>query len=228
MIVQTFLSPTIISQDIEKLLVKMNVEYDPEIIPVLIEEYSLALNCFNNIDEKVRRDGGKVHYGWAILQGEFLIEAERHAVWETDSGDLIDITPREEAKFSTTMFVSDNDFIYEGQLVDNIRHNITTNPLVDDYVRVCETLEMFYMLGTRVNDFMMEFPPELEPYIKKYEGIKGQLYLYLLNGGKPKDICNCPKGLSHKVRFAECHGKVLKSEIVKDRELIKLYQSKNS
>src|SRR4051812_7496199 len=50
--------------------------------------------CFVNVDEQVRRLGGKMEAGWIF--GEFedrMIESEAHAVWVDWSGRRHDITP---------------------------------------------------------------------------------------------------------------------------------------
>jgi hypothetical protein len=56
--------------------------------------------CFNNVDEKVKRDGGQRLCGWIfnlrradqIENGDYLI-AVNHAVWRPPRGPLIDVTP---------------------------------------------------------------------------------------------------------------------------------------
>ena len=50
--------------------------------------------CFVNVDEQVKRAGGKMETGWIF--GEFeerMIESEAHAVWMDWSGRRHDITP---------------------------------------------------------------------------------------------------------------------------------------
>lgn len=209
------ISPTETDRFVEKLLAKIGSEYEPEQVCVIIEPYAKIHNCYPNVDEKVKRDGGNVHYGWAIYQSDILCEAERHAVWENEDGDLIDITPRE-IDFKQIMFVSANDFVYTGQLVDNIRINITDNPLVDDFIMVCENLEKLYSYGERINDEQLIMPPPVAKIINEYENLKAAYLTYIRSGGRPNSKCLCggPKN------YKNCHGQTLKQNINADlREL---------
>ena len=184
------ISPIEIDRFVQKLLDKINYEFDPEIIPVVIEPYAKIRNCFQNVDEKIKRDGGNVHYGWAIFKSDILCEAERHAVWENADGDLVDITPRE-LEFKQIMFVSENDFVYKGQLVDNIRINITDNPIVEDFITVCESLEQLYTYGQRINDEQLNIPAPAAKLILEYENLKAAYLVYINLGGRPKSKCIC-------------------------------------
>lgn len=199
-----FFSPKEKNYFVERLLEKINSEFEPEQVPVIIEKYSKTLNCFKNVDRKVQLDGGKTHYGWAIYQTNLLCEAERHAVWENESEELIDITPRE-VDFDQIMFISDNDFEYEGQIIDNYRVNITKNKVVDHFIKVCEILNKFYSLGKRKNDWELEVEPHIGKIIYEYEELKSRLESYINNGGNLKTKCVCGGNKNYK----NCHGKTL-------------------
>jgi hypothetical protein len=205
------ISPTETDKFVEKLLTKITSEYEPEQVPVILETYAKRNNCYLNVDEKVKRDGGKAHYGWTIYQTDILCEAERHAVWENDEGDLIDITPRD-IDLQQIMFVSDNDFVYTGQLVDNIRVNITDNPIVDDFILVCVNLEELYTFGQRVNDEQMNIPAPAATLINEYENLKNGYFAYIYSGGRPNSKCLCGGQKNYK----NCHGQTLKQSINAD------------
>lgn len=207
----TIYSPTEVTKYVEKLVNLLNAEFEPELITVRTEPYAKINNCYMNVDEKVRRDGGKVHYGWAIFQTDIVCEAIRHAVWETEDEELIDITPRD-IDCETIMFVSDNNFIYTGQLIDNVRVNSTNNPVVDDFIKVMETLEKFYTLGTRIDDEQMIVPEPAQTLIREYENLKLWFQAFLSSGGTPKSVCICggPK------QYNNCHGKTLKLSLEDD------------
>lgn len=196
---------------VEKLLDKLKAEFFPEIIDVQPEEYSGMQNCFINVEKKVQTDRGSPHYGWAILQSPIICEAERHAVWENPDGVLIDVTPREPA-FEKIMFVSQNDLIYRGQLIDNVRINITDNPMVDDYIFLCETVEKFYTYGTRLNDEMLEVPQPAQALIFQYEDLKTNYQLYMNSGAKGNTPCICGSGKKYK----NCHGRSLRIQCTRD------------
>jgi hypothetical protein len=51
--------------------------------------------CFPNVREAVRAQGGRIVYGWTIwVWPRVYFEAEHHAVWETPGGTLVDVTPK--------------------------------------------------------------------------------------------------------------------------------------
>lgn len=209
-------NPLEVNEHIEKLLDLIDSEFDPEIIPVRNEPNAKLHNCYLNVDEKVKRDGGKVHYGWAIFQSKIICEAERHAIWESPNGEFIDITPRE-FKFEEIMFVFDNDFIYTGQLIDNIRVNVTTNTTIDDFIKLCETLEKFYTYGVRIDDEQMIVPEPAMTFIKQYENLKLQFQLFLAQGGAPESHCLC----GEKIKYKNCHGKPIKARFINDLMTVK-------
>lgn len=196
---------------VKKLLSRIPSEYAPESVPVCLEEYARPLNCYFNVEEKVGRDGGQVHYGWSIYQTDLLCEAERHAVWEDEDGNLIDITPHE-VELTHILFVPDNDFVYEGQQVDNIRVNLTTNPLVDDFILVCETVEKIHSYGRRVSDSLVELPEACGDVNVKYESWKEALLGLIKSGGRPHKTCFCG-GLKN---YKNCHGSLLQAAVNRD------------
>ena len=210
------ISPTKTDKFVEKLLTKIGSEYEPEQVPVIVEPYAKFNNCYLNVDEKVKRDGGKVHYGWAIYQSDILCEAERHAVWENEDGDLIDITPRE-IDFKQIMFVSNDDFVYTGHLVDNIRINLTDNPIVDDFIIVCENLEKLYTLGQRIDEEKLSIPVPVAKLIYQFEKLKTTYLTFIYSGGRPNSKCLCGGQKSYK----NCHGQTLKQNINADMAELK-------
>lgn len=203
--------PTEVNQFVEKVLDKINAEFDPEFVPIIPELYAQPQNCFGNVVEKVKRDGGKAHYGWAIFQSSIICEAERHAVWENDDEELIDITPREFG-FDKILFVSDNNLVYTGQLIDNARINITKNKLVDDYIALCETLEYLYTYGTRLNDDMLNVPEPALTLTVQYENLKGMFQAYIYQGGTSETLCMCNSGAIYK----KCHGRSIRVNFQSD------------
>lgn len=203
-------NPLTVNTHIDKLLDTINSKFDPEIVPIIPESHAIQGNCFVNVNEKVKLDGGAIHYGWAIYQSEIICEAERHAIWESPEGQYIDITPRE-IPFKEVMFVFD-DLEYTGQLIDNIRVNVTTNPAVDDYIKLCETLERFYTYGTRIDDESMDVPEPARTLIGEYEHKKFQFQLFLAGNGNPDSECYC----GQKIKYKNCHGKSIKARFIND------------
>lgn len=199
----------------------MGAEYEPEIVPVQPEYYAKIDSCFYNVQEKVKREGGIIHYGWAIFKSPNMYEAERHAVWESPDGSLIDITPRV-IDFSTVMFVSDNNFVFNGQLTDNIRINATKNLVVDDFILVNEACTRFYMLGKREEQFKISIPAYVAPYIREYEKLKSNYQVYLNANGNMSSICFCHGRKNYK----NCHGQIIRQKIQEDLRTVNALHQK--
>jgi hypothetical protein len=80
---------------IEEFCASINPKCSPIEIPVRVEPYSVAGSCFKNVEQKVLREGGEILTGWDITwESDGPLEAECHAVWVAQNGDLLDITPR--------------------------------------------------------------------------------------------------------------------------------------
>ena len=189
---------------LEKLLARIGSEYELEEVPVHAEPYATPLNCFMNVEEKVRRDGGKAHYGWLIHETNLLYEAERHAVWEDDEEELVDITPHESGK-EQIRFVSDNKWIYVGKLVDNIRINRTRNVLVDDVILLAEAVAQAQTYGNQSGG-RLSIPEPAVQVAALYEGFKQDLLSFIKRGGKEHFPCFCGCGKSYR----SCHGSQLR------------------
>jgi len=199
-----------------KLIRLIDSEFLPEQIPIIKEEYSEYQNCFGNVDKKIKIDNGKAHYGWAIFQSSILCEAERHAVWETENGDLIDITPRED-DMKQIMFVSDQDFQYTGQIIDNLRINITQNNVVDDFIKICQHLSKLYSLGERKDDYSLNVHPELGKMINEYEQLKFAIENYIKTNNTEKKPCLC----GGKKNYKNCHRNIILKNMPEDLRRIK-------
>ncbi len=193
------------NKNLKKLISKIGAGKKILTIPVKVECYSKVLQCFDNVLLKINNDGGSVHYGWKIHKGPIVYEAERHAVWVSPNNEFIDITP-EYPSVPTTLFVSDNKFTYYGQHVDNIRINITTNAIVDDFIFLNETISRLLQLSKRVDTNHVSVS---EPVAKTIENLRGQsvmLEMFIYTGGRPDSLCFCRSSLVYK----NCHGRYLR------------------
>ena len=90
------------------------------------DSWCKAGDCFENVRRKLKKDGGRIQFGWAVWEwpGVFL-EAEHHAVYVAPkSPSFVDVTP---CNFGSTrhLFVPDDSATYnfenEGVLRDNLR-----------------------------------------------------------------------------------------------------------
>lgn len=189
---------------LQKLLSKVGSEYELEDVPVRAEAYATLLNCFPNVEEKVSRDGGSPHYGWLIHKTKLLYEAERHAVWENKDGELVDITPHEPG-VDEIQFIPDNNWVYAGKSVDNIRVNRTKNPLVDDVILLAEAVAQARAYGSQDDSYLLLPAPAVE-VAAFYEKIKQDLLHFIRLGGQPHFPCFCGRPGTYR----SCHGSQLR------------------
>jgi len=210
------------NQNIEKLLDKLGVEFEPELVPTKLELYSKERNCFYDVSKKVSSDGGKIHYGWILHENEFFFEAERHAVWENAKGNLINLTPQVENSNGNIFFVSQNDrFTYNGQFMPNLRVNSTKNKVVDDYIYVLEKVDFLLTFSTRKNEIEIEITEPVKLVIDHLNYLSNVYYSYLKIGANERTICFCG---SHRM-YKNCHSKKIKAEIDTIIKKIKIYLS---
>lgn len=214
--------PLEIDSNIEKLLDLIDSEFEPEIIPVIVEEYSQLESCYFNVQKKIERDGGKIHYGWDIWYTNNMCEAEHHAVWENDQGDLIDVTPKQIA-VSQVMFVPDSRFIFEGKTIDNIRLNIKNNILVDHMIVLSKAITVLLNTGDRKDELALLMPDIVAKQIEYYTQLRHNIELFLDSGGRYSSMCYCKSTKS----YGKCHGKDLKLNVEQDVKKILQYIRKS-
>lgn len=64
--------------------------------------------CFQNVDEQVRRMGGRLETGWVFWEYEEMsLQTEAHGIWIDPGGRRRDITPRELRPDKRVLFVPD-------------------------------------------------------------------------------------------------------------------------
>ena len=195
------LSSILKAKFLNELLKLINSDHQLRNVRVKVEPGAEIANCYYNVSDKVKRDGGNSIYGWAIWCDQYICESEMHAVWESPTGELIDITPR--PNHSTEIqFVQVDGFIYSGKPVDNIRLNMTENEVVDDWINVCKGIEMIYRNGRRIDEDRVAIAENITPLLTFLESIKPAFEPYLNSGGAAPKACFCGRPLS----YNNCHG----------------------
>lgn len=190
-----------------RLLNKIGNKNQPKNIPLMVETYSISQNCFFNVIEKVKRDKGEIVYGWKLYQTSLLFEAERHAIWKSPLGQLIDISPDELNRSNTIFIEEDKGWVYKGEYTDNFRVNITNNPLVDDLILLCEFITKLYQTGERKSNYGISM---IEPVIKLLSTLENEKFIRLkfINEGENLDsLCFCKSSMKYK----DCHGRDLQN-----------------
>ena len=194
------ISPKETNPQVERLLDVLNAEF--EIVKVEPDPTGRLNSCYYNVADKVKRDGGKIHYGWVIWQSSYLIEAEHHAVWEDDNENLLDITPRNE-HYDTIMFVPDNEKVFDGNMaVPNVRLNATNNALIDHFIIYSKIIDKLTALGKRDSEQVLIM---LEPIVEAIDNLgvrKNNVMLFYSEGNTVNSKCFCQSTRP----YIKCHG----------------------
>jgi hypothetical protein len=115
---------------------------------------------------KCRRKGKK-RWRASKIWNDLIYEAEWHAVWQDQEENLIDITPRE-PEDKVIMFVPVDNVVYHGQFIDNIRINITNNPIVDHFILISECIQLLLSKAERLNEEEISIPPQLQLPVRMF------------------------------------------------------------
>lgn len=195
-----FMTPEKVDGPVQALIERMVPGGTIVQLPVHTERFAQQNECFASVDEMVRRYGGKRVLGWHIWKGKLIAEAEFHAVWKSPDGQLRDIVPRP-LFISSILFLPDEKAVFTGASVDNVRINLSSNPVVDDYIHAHEY--KFALLNVGERAFMQEFKlsaseHELLDFLESM--IKGTEYMALAGRGID-DPCLCRSGKAYRV----CH-----------------------
>tara|TARA_B100000809_G_C14958778_1_gene466609 strand:- start:41 stop:670 length:630 start_codon:yes stop_codon:yes gene_type:complete len=204
-----------------RLLEKIKSNNTPQKIPIKIEKYSIANSCFYNVEDKISIDNGEIVYGWKLHQSKFLAEAERHAVWKSPIGELIDITSGSTNQNSILFLEEDKGWKYTGEFTDNLRINLTNNPLVDDLILLNETISKLWKKSKRKSRLELDILEPINNLINLLEKDKVKRGIFIERGNTLNSNCYCENNNVYK----ECHGleldKVYNELFKKVNELIK-------
>lgn len=72
--------PTLEDQDVSKLIEAVGIDAQPIYVAVKPDSRALINECFPNVAEKIKNEGGHQVIGWQVWKTQNLIEAEFHAV----------------------------------------------------------------------------------------------------------------------------------------------------
>jgi hypothetical protein len=112
---------------------KISPGHKPFYVYVLPESDFEPLQCFPNVAEKVRREGGRLVHGWEISEEPKVhLEAQFHAVWQSPNGSFLDVTPQIIPQ-SPILFLIDDHRIYTGPLIPDERFALGEIKLVSRY-----------------------------------------------------------------------------------------------
>ena len=102
-----------------------------------VEEY-ICEECYGNVENHIKKNGGGVQYGWIIWEDpKIFLEGEFHAVWVNSEGKYTDVTPKVDGE-DRILFLPDSKKKFTGELIDNIRKPLVDNAYTRTQVRVEE------------------------------------------------------------------------------------------
>ncbi len=157
--------------------------------------------CFNNVKEKVMRDGGSIQYGWNIWEWKnVFVEAEFHSVWHYNN-DLIDITPKMNNE-NKILFLIDDIRNYNGRRIDNMRFPLSKDRVITDYIKIAQILFNFIENGSHDDDPLISTFNRDDA--KTISMLKDSLQKMLYEGLTENDPCFCGSIKKYK----NCHSKM--------------------
>ena len=112
------------------------ISYGYSYIPISPEasNYQVGL-CYDNVAQKIEKDGGYAIPGWCIWKSPVLLEAEHHYVWMSPEGNIFDITPKSD-NGEYILFVMDPETEYKGYPIPSKRKILLNHPAVYDMVNI--------------------------------------------------------------------------------------------
>ncbi len=186
----------------QKLLNKLNNTNFPIRIAIRPEPYATENSCFYNVRDKIKNDGGEIIYGWKLHETEFLLEAERHAIWQSDTGELIDVTPDKNYRSYILFLEEDKNWKYNGEYTGNVIVNNTSNPFVEDLIIIDKIRAELTKTGSRKSRTVVEFPEVVLKLMQFLENDRTERLKALKKGFSIHDNCFC----GSEKKYLECHG----------------------
>lgn len=203
------------NKNVDSLVDLIDSDYEITLVPVRIDSKSKYRNCYQNVQSKIEKNGGRIQCGWTITENELMCEAVHHAVWENEKGELIDITPKSEI-IAHILFIPDDRLIYDDRIIDNIRINVSGNPVVDDLICVAEFQSIIIESGNRKSDSRVSFDGISKDLYLKYIDIGTIITQHAIYKMGLYESCSCGSNKP----YSECHGDGLKEMIIADKKLI--------
>lgn len=190
-------TPKNINYHILKLIRKLGLKDDPIWIDIISEDWCIINECFDNVEKKIIKNGGKIIYGWQIWEWEnVLVEAEFHSVWEEPKKNtLIDITPKDNNE-SKILFVKDKTMIFNGSRVDNVRLPLRKDKLINNFIYISKKLNELIENGNHPDNPLISTFNKDEFIELSFSKMK--LVEFLKAGANENTKCFCDSGRKYK------------------------------
>lgn len=143
-------TPPVLTPMLISLCHDLNPDVPPMWVDVVAEKGALQNECFPNVEQKIKKDGGGQVNGWVIWQwANMMIEAEAHSVWKSDAGTLLDITPHNYGE-QRVLFVPDENIKYQGCIIPSKRAPMTASQKIARLIDLLNARDfLFEKSGTR-------------------------------------------------------------------------------
>jgi hypothetical protein len=114
-------TPTSINEEVLEFCKEITSSNEPFFVDVIPYEEAEYQECFSNVENYIKKFGGKLQQGWTIWSiPEKFIEAEFHAIWIDKNGKPLDISPKPYGE-ERILFLKDDEKKSNGEPVGNIR-----------------------------------------------------------------------------------------------------------
>ena len=169
-------------------------------VPVEPAGHALPNECFDNVWEQMRREGGGFAYGWCIWEWPHVyLEAEHHSVWISPEGTMVDVTPKPEGE-TQILFLRDDTLLPDTTFtkrIENRRFSLKSDPDITRFFEAASAVNRFvdeHSIGKEAKFNSRDFMPLLKRF-EFYRMILCNRYL------RPNQKCWCGSGKKFKV----CH-----------------------
>ena len=199
--------PRRISPEILLLCHEINPDAEILVVPVKPVTGAIPSECFYNVTERVKREGGNVVYGWTIWEwSRVFIEAEHHAVWEKD-GELFDITPKKNRERKIVFLPdpsADYDFEDNRRRI-NIKRSLGNFSSVDKWIDATNAFQQA-VEDNSVGRLAHFDERDMGAHQQAILNAMTEVILDLAYTTKPRNTCICASGNE----FRKCCSKLIR------------------
>jgi hypothetical protein len=167
--------------------------HTPVYVPVVPEEWASPGECFPSVKTAVERKGGRMVTGWALwMWPRVYIEAEHHAVHETEGGKLLDVTPKHAGE-GRILFLRDDtaDFDFAtGKAKQNVRQPLSSDPAVAEYLAAAAAMSQFVLDHTENRIASFDRAKSAPTALRQIRAAHAFMRKFV----RPDSFCTCASG----------------------------------
>jgi hypothetical protein len=203
----TTTTPQRLTRRLNQLIERVAPGARPQTVPVCPDQRAVLNECFPQVEDRIRVDGGRMVCGWLLWEWpHVLVEAEFHACWSPNDDELLDITPKYNGE-EHVWFVRDARRNYDGRARDNVRLPLRDDQLIDHFIAAAEATFRVLNRGARAFDYGIVTVPANE--IMPLTRMKSFCGTAIESGLRDHDPCLCGSGGKYKRCCARPHAAIL-------------------